>query len=63
MAASSNRIRVTLVRSRSKANKFQDRILVGLNLRKHSSCSVLEDTPAIRGMVAKVQHLVTVESA
>ncbi len=59
----SNRIKVTLVRSRSKADMYQDRNLVGLNLRKINAVSELEDTPAIRGMIAKVQHLVTVEKA
>ena len=59
----SDKIKITLVRSRSKANKRQERVLIGLNLRKRESSSVLEDSPSIRGMVAKVSHLVRVDPA
>ena len=58
-----DKIKVTLVRSRSKANWRQERVLVGLNLRKRHGFSVLEDTPSIRGMIAKVSHLVRVDPA
>ena len=34
--------------------------LVGLGLNKMHRRSTLEDTPAVRGMIAKVQHLVRV---
>lgn len=34
--------------------------LVGLGLNKMHRQRTLEDTPAIRGMIAKVQHLVRV---
>lgn len=34
--------------------------LVGLGLNKLHRRSTLEDTPSVRGMVAKVQHLVRV---
>lgn len=60
---SAPRIRVTLVRSRSAADKRQEKVLVGLNLRKTNSSQELEDTPAIRGMIAKVAHLVRVDPA
>ncbi|MCC6625661.1 MAG: 50S ribosomal protein L30 [Deltaproteobacteria bacterium] len=61
--AKTSKIQVKLVRSRSKADLYQTRSLVGLNLRKINDVSVLEDTPSVRGMVAKVAHLVTVEKA
>jgi large subunit ribosomal protein L30 len=35
--------------------------LVGLGLGKPRSRRELEDTPAVRGMIRKVRHLVTVE--
>ena len=38
----------------------QRRTLVGLKLNKIGRQSSLEDTPAIRGMIAKVAHLVRV---
>lgn len=34
--------------------------LVGLGLNKMNRRKVLEDTPAVRGMIAKVSHLVRV---
>ena len=34
--------------------------LVGLGLNKMNRTRTLEDTPSIRGMIAKVQHLVRV---
>ena len=38
----------------------QRRTLIGLKLNKIGRQSVLEDTPAVRGMIAKVAHLVRV---
>lgn len=58
----SGKVRVTLVRSRFKSNKKQEAVLVGLNLRKRHHSQVLEDTPAIRGMIRKVEHLVLAET-
>ena len=37
--------------------------LVGLGLNKVRKVSTLEDTPAVRGMIRKVQHLVRVEES
>jgi large subunit ribosomal protein L30 len=39
----------------------QEATLVGLGLNKLHRSRVLEDTPSVRGMVAKVAHLVTVK--
>jgi large subunit ribosomal protein L30 len=38
----------------------QRQTLVGLGLNKMRRRRTLEDTPAVRGMIAKVQHLVRV---
>jgi len=38
----------------------QRRTLIGLGLNKIGRRASLEDTPAVRGMVAKVAHLVRV---
>ncbi|MBP7000767.1 50S ribosomal protein L30 [Amaricoccus sp.] len=40
--------------------KSQRAVLVGLGLNKMHKTRELEDTPAIRGMVATVPHLVTI---
>jgi large subunit ribosomal protein L30 len=39
----------------------QEATLKGLGLNKRHRRRVLEDTPAIRGMIDKVEHLVRVE--
>jgi large subunit ribosomal protein L30 len=52
---------VRLVRSASRADVFQAGSLRGLGLRKMNDVSELEDTPSVRGMIYKVQHLVAVE--
>lgn len=39
----------------------QKETLVGLGLNKLNRTSTLEDTPAVRGMVNKVKHLVHLE--
>ena len=57
------KVTVRLYRSRAKANGHQRKILDGLGLRKREQTSELEDTPAVRGMINKVNHLVRVESA
>ena len=38
----------------------QRQTLIGLGLNKMHRRSTLEDTPAVRGMIAKVSHLVRV---
>lgn len=38
----------------------QEATLVGLGLNKRHRRSTLKDTPAVRGMIAKVAHLVRV---
>jgi large subunit ribosomal protein L30 len=39
----------------------QEATLKGLGLNKRHRVRVLEDTPAVRGMINKVKHLVRVE--
>jgi len=57
------KLKVTLVRSPiDRAQKQKDTVR-GLGLRRLHHHRVLDDTPAIRGMIRKVQHLVTVEAA
>ena len=40
---------------------YQRRTLIGLGLNKMGRTRVLEDTPAIRGMIQRVHHLVRVD--
>jgi large subunit ribosomal protein L30 len=43
--------------------KDQEATLKGLGLNKLHRTRELEDTPAVRGMLTKVRHLVRVEAA
>jgi large subunit ribosomal protein L30 len=56
-------IRVTQIGSPIGRTKDQRDTLVGLGLNKRHRSRVLEDTPAVRGMINKVQHLVRIEQA
>jgi large subunit ribosomal protein L30 len=59
--AATNRIKVTQTGSACRRPKDQRATLVGLGLNKMHRTRVLEDTPAIRGMLRKVHHMVKVE--
>ena len=54
------RIRITQVRSGVKRLKSQRRTLRALGIRRHQQAVVHNDSPAIRGMVAKIDYLVEV---
>ncbi len=55
------KIKVTQIRSGIGFPKIQSETLKGLGLRKMHQTRELEDTPAVRGMVKKISHLVKVE--
>ena len=57
------KIMITLKRSGIGRPQDQRATLRGMGLTKLHKTVVLEDTPAIRGMVAKVIHLVDVKRA
>ncbi len=53
-------LKVKLVRSPIGCKSDHRATVVGLGLRKLNSESVLEDTPAVRGMINKIAYLVQV---
>ena len=55
------RVTVTQIGSPIGRPKDQRATLVGLGLNKMNRTSELDDTPAVRGMVNKVKHLIRVE--
>lgn len=57
------RIRVKQVRSEIGYDRRQRATLRGLGLRRLNHAVELADTPAVRGMIDKVIHLVVVEEA
>ena len=56
-------LKVTLVKSTIGFDKKQDAVVTSLGLRRLRHSVVVNDTPETRGMIHKVRHLVTVESA
>jgi large subunit ribosomal protein L30 len=55
-------LKITQVGSPIRRTKDQRATLVGLGLNKMHRTRVLADTPEVRGMIARVQHMVRVES-
>jgi large subunit ribosomal protein L30 len=54
-------VRVTQIGSPIGREASQRQTLIGLGLNKRHRTRELEDTPSVRGMIRKVQHLVRVE--
>jgi len=53
-------VKVQQTGSASRRHHSQRETLIGLRLNRIGRVSELEDTPSVRGMIAKVQHLVRV---
>jgi large subunit ribosomal protein L30 len=61
MAEGKKTVRVTQVRSGAHRGDKQQQTLLGLGLTRMGRTRELEDTPAVRGMIKKVAHLIRVE--
>ena len=59
--APKGQVKVTQIGSPQRRPADQRATLVGLGLNKMHKSRVLEDTPAVRGMIRKVQHMLKVE--
>jgi large subunit ribosomal protein L30 len=62
-AKGGKKIKVTQIGSPIGRIQVQEATLIGLGLNKRHRSKVLEDTPAVRGMINVVKHLVKVEDA
>jgi large subunit ribosomal protein L30 len=62
MAAKKKMLKVRQTRSQARRSKDQEATLIGLGLGRIGKQRELEDTPSVRGMIAKVQHMVEVVS-
>ena len=60
-AVAGGKVRVTQIGSPIGRPAKQRATLVGLGLNKMHRSRVLEDTPAVRGMIDKIAHLVRAE--
>jgi len=56
-------VRIQQVGSASRRHHSQRETLIGLRLNRIGRVSELIDTPSVRGMIAKVQHIVRVVDA
>jgi large subunit ribosomal protein L30 len=59
-ASAANTVTVEQIGSPIRREAKQRQTLIGLKLNKLHRTSTLEDTPAVRGMIEKVKHLVRV---
>ena len=59
---SNKKLKVTLVKSVIGTKQDHRATVRGLGLGRVNSTAMLEDTPAVRGMIHKVQYLVKSES-
>ena len=53
-------VTIEQIKSPNRRPRNQEQTLVGLGLNKIRRRRTLEDTPAVRGMIEKVSHLVRV---
>ena len=61
MSESKKTLRVRQIGSPIRREASQRQTLIGLGLNKMHRVRELEDTPAVRGMIRKVAHMVRVE--
>jgi large subunit ribosomal protein L30 len=54
-------VKITQTGSPIRREKDQRATLIGLGLNKMHRTSELQDSPEVRGMIRKVQHMVSVE--
>ena len=55
------KIKVALIKSTISSTPYQKKVVAALGLRKIRQSVELEDSPAVRGSVAKVPHLLKLE--
>jgi large subunit ribosomal protein L30 len=56
-------VKITQIGSPIGRETYQEATLKGLGLNRLRRSNVLENTPSVRGMIARVRHLLRVESA
>jgi large subunit ribosomal protein L30 len=61
MADEKKTLKITLLKSTIGFNEKQGKVVESLGLRRIRHSVTLPDTPAVRGMILKVRHLVAVE--
>ncbi|MDT8427595.1 MAG: 50S ribosomal protein L30 [Pseudomonadales bacterium] len=54
-------VKITLIRSPIGTMERHRQCLRGLGLRRMHQTAVLEDTPAVRGLINKIRYMLSVE--
>jgi large subunit ribosomal protein L30 len=62
-AANKKTIKIKQVGSPIRRKPDQRQTLIGLGLNKMNKTVEREDTPAVRGMISKVQHMVEIQDS
>lgn len=57
------KVKITQVKSAIRRPADQKRTLVALGIKKLHNARVMDDSPAVMGMIRKVEHLLKVEKA
>jgi len=55
------KLRITKIRSVINRPENQKRTMVALGLHKMNQSKEIEDTPMVKGMIQKVEHLLKIE--
>jgi large subunit ribosomal protein L30 len=63
VAQDSNKVRLTLLKSRHGRTPGHAECLAGLGLRNRHQSVVVADTPENRGMITKVAYMLRIEEA
>ena len=61
MVKGKTKLKVTQIASPIGRKRDQRATLIGLGLNKMNRSRELSDTPEVRGMIAKVRHLIRIE--
>ncbi|NLD48995.1 MAG: 50S ribosomal protein L30 [Clostridiaceae bacterium] len=56
-----SKLKITLIKSTNKLKEAQAATVAALGLRKIGACVEQKDNPQIRGMIKKVEHVLSVE--
>ena len=56
-------IKVKLIRSRIGCMPYQKKVLAALGLRRREMVKTFQDNAAVRGMIARISHLVEVSKS
>ncbi len=57
------KVKITQVKSSIRRPEDQKRTLIALGLKKLNRPRIVEESPAVMGMIRKVEHLLKIEKA